>query len=316
MAKYLVTGGAGFIGSHLCAELAARGHDLVVLDDLSTGKAKNVSYQSQLILGDVTDAKTVAAASRGVDGIFHLAAIASVPRCNDEWLRSHTVNVGGTVAVLNAARTARPDNNPIPVLYASSAAIYGANTDLPLTEKAVAAPLAAYGADKYGSELHAAAGGRVHGVPSCGLRFFNVFGPGQDPASPYSGVITVFIRAILEGRDITIFGDGKQTRDFVYVGDVVRHLIAAFDVASPEAPVFNVCTGRAVTLLNLVEALAGAAERRVPVNFAPPRVGDIRDSLGDPTRAIEHLGVRAKVSLRAGLARILCAAETDVPVAA
>jgi UDP-glucose 4-epimerase len=303
MAKYLITGGAGFIGTHLNAHLASQGHQLVILDDLSSGSAVNGKRYGELIVGDVVDADTVVDAAKGVDAIFHLAAIASVPRCNSEWVRAHAVNAGGTVAVLDAAHRVS-EGKPIPVVYASSAAVYGTNAELPLKENAVAAPLGPYGVDKYAGELHAAAAGRIRDVPTCGLRFFNVFGPGQDPTSPYSGVITLFSRAILEGRPISVFGDGLQSRDFVYVSDVVRHLVAAVDAASTDGPVFNVCRGQAVNLLDLIESLVVATSTRVPIHFAAPRSGDIRASLGNPEAAIAKLGVTADVSLTEGLIRL------------
>ncbi|MDE2333857.1 MAG: NAD-dependent epimerase/dehydratase family protein [Rhodospirillales bacterium] len=300
MARYLVTGGAGFIGSHLVDALLASGQQVVVLDDFSTGKEANLPPGIALRRGDVADPATVRQAMAGTDGCFHLAAIASVARGNEDWPGTHRVNVGGTVAVLDAARAA----GGVPVVYASSAAIYGDTGEAVAHEALRPAPRTAYGADKLGSELHAAVGALVHGVPSIGLRFFNVYGPRQDPSSPYSGVISIFARRAAEGLGVTIHGDGEQTRDFVFVADVVAHLLAAMRRASNRtgADVFNVCTGRATSILQLA-TLLGAC----PVTHAAARAGDIRHSRGDPRRAAEALGVAATVELAAGLARLRAA---------
>lgn len=305
MAKYLVTGGCGFIGSHLVDALLSAGHSVRVLDDLSTGKRSNIPQQSvDMVIGDVSDPLAVTAAMQGMDGCFHLAAIASVARSNEDWTGTHRVNQTGTVAVLDAARTAH-DGSPIPVVYASSAAVYGDNTNLPLRESEPPKPLTAYGADKLGSELHAKVAGQVHGVSTCGFRFFNVYGPRQDPKSPYSGVISIFAGKMLAGEGLTIDGAGQQTRDFIYVADVVRHLIAGMVHASLDAPVFNVCTGRRVSILTLAETMADVLGVPLQVTHGPPRAGDIADSLGDPSAAAAALGVRAERSLEDGLRLLL-----------
>ncbi|MEQ8395821.1 NAD-dependent epimerase/dehydratase family protein [Thalassobaculum sp.] len=301
MGRYAVTGGCGFIGSHLVEAILDRGDDVVVLDDLSTGKRSNVPATAEVVVGDVTDPAAVGRAIAGADGVFHLAAIASVQRCTDAWRDSHSVNVTGTIAVLEAAR----DAGRIPVVYASSAAIYGDNTSTPLRETERPLPLTAYGVDKYGSELHAGVAGRIHGVPSFGFRFFNVFGPRQDPSSPYSGVISIFADRMVSGRDITINGDGGQTRDFVYVGDVVEHLLAGMASADTAAPVANVCTGRETSIVVLAETLRGLTDYKGTITHGPARAGDIRISVGDPTFASTRLGCRASVSLADGLAQLL-----------
>ena len=228
MAFWLVTGGCGFIGSHLVDALLARGDKVRVLDDLSTGRRSNLPGGVEVMVGDVADASAVARAMAGVDGCFHLAAVASVQRGNEDWLGTHRVNLTGTIAVFDAARTCNR-KGPVPVVYASSAAVYGDNPDMPLSESAATAPLSAYGADKLGCELHGRVAWQVHKVPSTGFRFFNVYGPRQDPKSPYSGVIAIFADKVAENREITVNGDGGQVRDFVYVADVVRHLVAAMD---------------------------------------------------------------------------------------
>ena len=303
MALYLVTGGAGFIGSHLVDALLAAGHAVRVLDDLSTGRMENLDPRAEFRLGDAVDPVAVGAAMAGVAGCFHLAAIASVARGNEEWRTTHLVNQTATVTVLDAARAA----GRVPVVYASSAAIYGNLGEAVAHEGLRPAPLTAYGADKLGSELHAAVGFGVHGVPSVGLRFFNIYGPRQDPHSPYSGVISIFAALAAADRTVTVHGDGMQERDFVYVADVVAHLMAAMARlgAHPEAAVLNVCTGRATSVLGLAETLARLNGRAPRIAHGPARAGDIRRSLGDPARAIATLGVQAGVTLEDGLRRTL-----------
>ncbi len=309
MATFLVTGGCGFIGSHLCAELAARGDRVRVLDDLSTGSEANLVPGAELLRGDVADPGTVRGAMAGVDGCFHLAAVASVERGIRDWLTTHRANLSGTVAVLEAARPrasggAGPAGG-VPVVYASSAAVYGDCAALPLDEDAPTRPLSAYGADKLGCELHARVAGHVHGIPTLGLRFFNVFGPRQDPRSPYSGVISIFCDRLSRGERVDVFGDGGQTRDFVFVADVVAALVAAMPAASPAAPVFNVCTGRPTSVLDLAAAVAELCGMRLDPRHGPARAGEIRHSVGSPTRACQRLGFGPPLGLREGLASVL-----------
>jgi UDP-glucose 4-epimerase len=244
---------------------------------------------------------------QGVAGCFHLAAIASVARGNEDWRGTHLVNQTGTVTVLDAARAA----GKVPVVYASSAAVYGNLGDAVAHEGLTPAPLTAYGADKLGSELHGAVAWQVHGVPTAGMRFFNVFGPRQDPHSPYSGVISIFAALAAADRPITVHGDGQQLRDFVYVGDVVAHLRAAMALlaTSPGRHVLNVCTGRATSVLELAQALGRLHGRAPRITHGPARAGDIRRSLGDPARAVATLGVRAGIVLEDGLARTLASVE-------
>jgi UDP-glucose 4-epimerase len=304
LSLYLVTGGAGFIGSHLCEALLAAGHRIRVLDDLSTGKRENLPAAAELFRGDVADAALVARAMDGVEGCFHLAAVASVERGNQDWLGTHRANLTGAVTIFDAARRARADG-PVPVVYASSAAVYGDNDAVPLAEGAATRPLSAYGADKLGCELHARVAGHVHGVPMVGLRFFNIFGPRQDPKSPYSGVISIFCDRLRAGQRVTIYGDGEQTRDFVYVGDVVTALLAAMAKRPAGSPVFNVCTGRATSVRDLAHVIADLCGTAAQIDFAAPRAGEILVSLGNPQGLAQGLGVTAKTSLRDGLAKTL-----------
>ena len=304
MSLFLITGGAGFIGSHLADALLCDGHDVRVVDDLSTGRRDNLDPRAELHAGDVADPALLRAAASGAAGIFHLAAIASVARSNEDWLGTHRTNLTGTVNVLDAARAL----GRIPVAYASSAAIYGDQGERPVSEDARPAPRTAYGADKLGGELHARVAAMVHQVPTAGFRFFNVYGPRQDPASPYSGVIGIFAARILAGRRVTIHGDGRQVRDFVYVADVVAHLLAGMDAMRREqargttrSDVLNVCTGRGTSILGLAETLGTVAGRLPEIEFGPARPGDIRASLGNPEAAVAALGLRARTTLADGL---------------
>ena len=308
MANYLVTGGCGFIGSHLVDALTSAGHSVRILDDLSTGSRGNVPEIDDIVIGDVADADIVSRAMAGMDGCFHLAAIASVQRSNEEWVLTHRINLTGSINVFDAARTAgenRPVPAPIPVVYASSAAVYGDNAAVPLTESAEKRPLTAYGADKLGCEQHARVAGNVHNVPTTGFRFFNIYGPRQDPKSPYSGVISIFADRMRSAATATIHGDGLQLRDFVYVGDCVRFVMAGMEKASTDARVFNVCTGTPCSLLDLVAALSDAGDRPLAVEHGPARIGNIRQSYGNASAAEAAFGMRADTALRNGLARTL-----------
>jgi len=297
MACFLVTGGAGFMGSHLVDALLEQGHLVRVLDDLSSGKRQNLPRQIEFLLGDVTDPRTVAGALEGVDACFHLAAIASVVLSNRDWLRTHEVNLAGTLNVFDQARRHRR----VPVVYASSAAVYGNCAAIPISEDAPVVPLSAYGADKAACELHARVAGAVHAIPTVGLRFFNLYGPRQDQQSPYSGVIALFAERLARAEPVEIFGDGKQIRDFTYIGDAVAALYRALSVVSTDAPVFNVCTGRGTTVRGLAEIMTWIYETDVAAVYRPARSGDIGISIGDSRRAAEKLGFRAETTLAEGL---------------
>jgi UDP-glucose 4-epimerase len=307
MACFLVTGGAGFMGLHLVDALLKQDHRVRVLDDLSSGNRQNLPRHVQFLHGDITDPVAVEQAFEGIDACFHLAAIASVVRSNSEWLRTHQVNLTGTINILDQARRLR-HRREIPIIYASSAAVFGDCASVPIGEDAPAAPLSVYGADKRACELHARVAGAVHGVPTVGLRFFNLYGPRQDARSPYSGVIALFADRLRHGEPIEIFGDGEQVRDFTYIGDAVAALGQALTAASTDAPVFNVCTGKGTTVRVLAETIAGLYRAELVAVHRPARSGDVRMSIGDPRRATEKLGFTAETALADGLTTTL-----DVP---
>ena len=304
MQRVLVTGGCGFIGSHLCDAIGAEGCHARILDDFSTGSRMQLSGQVELVEADVRDREVVRAAIAGVDGCFHLAAVASVSRCNEDWHHSHLANAAGTVAVLEAAAHAG-----IPVVYASSAAVYGNSPDTRSREASILRPLSPYGADKLSNECHARAGAHVHGLASVGLRFFNVYGPRQRAGDPYSGVISTFRDRLARGQPLVLHGDGEQSRDFVYVGDVVQAMLTAMEALRSGrltgASVFNVCTGRAVTIAELARTMMRVAGVTVPIEHAPARAGDIRHSLGAPDLAAAELGFTAQVGIEEGLRRLI-----------
>ena len=310
MPEYLVTGGCGFIGSHLCETLLRRGDQVRVLDDLSTGCLENVPPEAILMEGDIRDARVVSAAMAGCAGCFHLAAIASVERGRLEWLETHRINLFGTLQVFDVARQAGPGGCPLPV-YASSAAVYGDQVSRLISEALLPLPVSAYGADKLSCEHHARVAALVHGVPTTGLRFFNVYGPRQDPRSPYSGVISIFCDRIGRGLPVTVFGDGQQTRDFIYVGDLVKGLLTAMDRVTATPDVLNLCTGRSVSIGELAAGIARLVGRELRIVYRAPREGEIRHSVGDPARARAVLGFEAETSLAEGLQMTIAAGEHD-----
>ena len=307
MQRYLVTGGCGFIGSHLCDALRARGHAVRVLDNLSTGKREYLPPDTELLIGDIADPAVMAQAVRDIDGCFHLAAIASVELGVRDWLGTHRTNLTGAITVFDAIRT-MPGARRVPVVYASSAAVYG-DASPPVAETTLCQPLSAYGADKLGCELHARVAAHVHAIPTTGMRFFNVYGPRQDPASPYSGVISIFCERIPRGAAITIFGDGLQTRDFVHVGDVVASLQAAMarqaSMTTATAEVFNICTGTPISVHDVVETIARLSGTVARIDRKPPRSGEIRHSFGAPGLARAVLGCSAGTNFSDGLASVL-----------
>ena len=296
--RFLVTGGAGFIGRALCARLAEAGAALTVLDDLSTGCTEGLPRGTRLIRADIRDGAALQAGLEGASGVFHLAAVSSVVACQREPTATRGVNLGGLEALL--ARC-----GAVPVVYTSTAAVYGEQDVLPIPETAAPGPISPYAAQKLAGEqalIEAAArGGR--GV--C-LRLFNVYGPGQSLDAPYAGVVTRFLTAALAGAALRIDGGGTQVRDLIHIGDVTGGLMAAMDVARAGAAglslTLNICSGRAVTVRDLARAAMAAAGRDVPLRHGPRRDGDIARSLGDPALARDVLRFAARTPLEDGMA--------------
>ena len=296
----LVTGGAGFIGSHLVDGLLAGGFRVRVLDDLSTGAEANlagVRERIEFVRGDLLDEKTVERALEGVEVAFHQAAIPSVPRSIADPLRTNAVNVHGTLLLLEMARRTGVRR----VVYAASSSAYGDSETLPKVESMPPQPLSPYALQKYAGEVYCRLFTDLYGLETVALRYFNVFGPRQNPDSPYAAVVPLFIRSCLNGEPATIHGDGEQSRDFTYVGDAVRaNLLAA---RSPGAPgrVLNVAGGRRITLNELLRTLQEITGSRVPPVHAPARAGDVRHSEADIGLARRLLAYEPRVSLREGL---------------
>lgn len=305
-AHCLVTGGAGFIGSHLVDALKAAGARVRVLDNFSTGKWENLPAGVEIVEGDVRDRDAVERAMRGITHVFHLAAIASVAASIEDPLTTDEVNVRGTLHVLEAARAAKVRR----VVFASSAAVYGEPEVVPVHERMAARPASPYAVSKLAGEAYCCAAFTTYGVETVPLRYFNVYGPRQDPRSPYSGVISLFAAAVREGRAPTIFGDGHQTRDFVYVADVVHaNLLAATAPRELCGIPYNCGTGQQTSLRELLSVLEDLCGKRIEAQFAPPRAGDVRHSCADITAIRRALGFSPRVPLREGLRALLSSAD-------
>jgi UDP-glucose 4-epimerase len=301
--KVLITGGAGFIGSHLAEHLLAAGSSVRVLDNLSTGKRANLPVHPKLefVQGDIRDKRHVSESVHGVDAIVHLAAVASVQASVDDPTGTHATNFDGTLHLLEAARQEHIRR----FLYASSAAVYGDNTRLPLIEDEVLNPLSPYAADKLAGEYYLRFYHAKFGIETTAFRFFNIFGPRQDPSSPYSGVISIFVERVSRGEPVTLFGDGQQTRDFVYVGDLVKLLTQALTLKDMAGQVINVGRGKQCSLLDLLAALEQLTGKPVERRFAAARFGDIVHSCADVTRLVRLLGKAPQTDIVTGLGKIL-----------
>ena len=301
--RVLVTGGAGFIGSHLVEALLAEGHAVRVLDDLSTGRASNldaVRDRIEFIEAGAADFEACERATEGVAYVFHEAAIPSVPRSVAEPLQSHESGPTATLNVLEASRRAGVRR----VMFAASSSAYGETETLPKVETIVPDPLSPYAAGKLAGEHYVRVYARTMGLDGVSLRYFNVFGPRQDPSSPYSGVISLFLKAMSRGERPRIYGDGLQTRDFTYVEDVVRaNLLAMRREAPLGGRALNVGGGRRVSLLDLVAALNAILGTALEPEFLPARAGDVRDSLAGLDLVAEELGYRPAVDFAEGLRR-------------
>lgn len=303
--RYVVTGGAGFIGSHLVEHLVGLGHEVVVLDDFSTGRREHLAPwldRIELIEGSITDPATCARAFRGADYVLHQAALPSVPRSVRDPAASHAVNATGTLNVLMAARDAKVKR----VVYAASSSAYGNTAELPKREDMVARPLSPYAVAKLAGEHYCRAFYASFGVPTVSLRYFNVFGPRQDPTSQYAAVVPKFVTAALAGEAPTIYGDGEQTRDFTYVANVVQANLLACE--APPAALGEVCNigcGERISVNELwkrIRALVGAT---VEARYEPTRTGDVRDSLASLERARALLGYQPVVAVDDGLRAVV-----------
>jgi nucleoside-diphosphate-sugar epimerase len=301
MSTYLVTGGAGFIGSHLAEELVRRGQRVRVVDSLITGRRQNLAHVSGIsfLEGDLSDLTVARAAVKDVDYVLHQAAIPSVPRSVEDPITSNRANIDATLSLLVAARDARVKR----VVYAGSSSAYGNTPTLPKREDMPTNPLSPYALQKLVGEQYMQMFTALYGLETVTIRYFNVFGPRQDPSSPYSGVISVFARALLENRAPTIYGDGEQTRDFTYVANVVDGVLRAVKAAGASGSVINVATGTRISLNRLFEAMRQLTGSHVSVNYGPERHGDVKDSLADITRARTLLGYEPIVPFEEGLRR-------------
>jgi UDP-glucose 4-epimerase len=296
----LVTGGGGFIGGHLVERLCADGWNVRVLDDFSTGRDSNlagVAQRIELLRGDIRDAELLARALRGVEVVFHQAAMASVPRSVAEPVRTNSVNVDGTLGVLEASRHAGVRR----VVYAASSSAYGDTPELPKIETMPATPLSPYALQKYAGEVYCRLYTQLYGLETVALRYFNVYGPRQDPKSEYAAVIPKFITSCLRGEAPTIFGDGEQTRDFTMVYDAVQANLLAADAPRASGSVCNVAAGSRISLNALFAAIRAETGTSTTPHYAPAREGDVRDSLASLARARDLLGYAPRVELREGL---------------
>lgn len=304
MARYLVTGGAGFIGNHLVRRLVNDGHFVRAVDNLSTGKRANlegVIDRIEFIEGDITNPETCRSAVKGIDHVLHEAALPSVPRSIEDPVGADFHNVHGTVLLLTAAKDAGVKR----FVQACSSSAYG-NTDvLPKVETMLPSPLSPYAASKLAGELYGRVFHQSYGLEYVGLRYFNVFGPRQDPMSQYAAVIPKFITAYIEGKAPVVFGDGSQSRDFCYIDNVVEANLLACQ--SPTAPgqIFNIACGDQATLLETLDEVARHFGRTIPPQFEPERAGDVKHSLADIRLAQEHLGYRVRISFKEGLERTI-----------
>ena len=299
MAHYLVTGGAGFIGSHLCEELTRRGENVRVVDSLITGKRANLAHlpSVEFMEGDLADVAVATRAVSGIDYVLHQAAIPSVPRSVEDPITSNRANIDASLNLLVAARDAGVKR----VVYAGSSSAYGNSPTMPKVETMPTAPLSPYALQKLVAEQYCQMFTKLYGLETVTIRYFNVFGPRQDPSSPYSGVISLFVRALSEGRRPTIYGDGEQTRDFTYVANVVDGVLRACHAKGASGEVINVATNGRVSLNQLFHALRALIGGNIEPIYEGPRVGDVRDSQADIGKAQRLLGYSPFVTFDEGL---------------
>jgi nucleoside-diphosphate-sugar epimerase len=304
MKPYVVTGGAGFIGSALVRALLAAGHRVHVIDNLSTGSLDNLEEVANRITVseyDICDYNRVAPIIAGAPRVFHLAAVASVPKSIIDPVPSHDTNINGTFNVFRAAAEGKAGR----IIYAASSAAYGDSAVLPKVETMAPQPKSPYALQKLVGEYYGGVFSNCFDLETISLRFFNVFGPRQDPSSPYSGVLSIFMNCLLEGRAPTIFGDGEQSRDFIYVEDLVALLLKASDSQGLSGMVFNAGNGERITLNQTWELLQKMEGVRLPAKYAPARVGDVRDSQADITAAVRSLAYAPRFTFEQGLRQTL-----------
>jgi len=301
MAHYLVTGGAGFIGSHLCEELIRRGERVRVVDSLITGKRENLAHlpQVEFLQGDLADIDVARRAVQGIEYVLHQAAIPSVPRSVEDPVTSNRANIDASLSVLVAARDAGVRR----VVYAGSSSAYGNSETLPKVETMPTAPLSPYALQKLVAEQYCQMFTSLYGFETVTIRYFNVFGPRQDPSSPYSGVISLFISSVCEDRRPTIYGDGEQTRDFTYVANVVDGVLRACHAPGASGEIINVATGGRISLQQLFETVKRKVGSQLEPIYSEPRAGDVRDSQADIGKAERLLGYTPSVSFDDGLGR-------------
>ena len=313
MSHYLVTGGAGFIGSHLSEELVGRGHRVRAFDNLSTGKRKNLEHIPgvELLVGDLANLEDCRRAVRGVDYVLHMGAVASVPRSVIDPIASNTANIDGSLNILVAAR----DEKVRRLVYAGSSSAYGDLPTLPKHEDMPTKPQSPYALQKLVAEQYCQMFTQLYGLETVTIRYFNVFGPRQDPGSPYSGVISLFSTALLEGRRPTIFGDGGQTRDFTYVANVVDGVLRACEAPNVAGEVINVATGGRISLNQLLQTINEIVGTSIEPIYEDSRAGDVRDSQADISRAASLLGYAPLVTFEDGLRRTLEWCRTDAAAA-
>ena len=311
MAHYLVTGGAGFVGSHLVEELARRGERVRVVDSLITGKRQNIAHipNVEFLHGDLAEMEIARQAVDGVDYVLHQAAIPSVPRSVEDPITSNRANIDASLNLLVAARDAKIQR----VVYAGSSSAYGDTPTLPKVETMPTAPLSPYALQKLVVEQYCQMFTALYGLETVTTRYFNVFGPRQDPSSPYSGVISLFISALCDGRQPKIFGDGEHTRDFTYVANVVDGVLRACHAPNATGQVINVATGGRISLNHLFRTVRDLVGATIEPIYAPPRAGDVKDSQADISKARNLLGYAPIVSFEAGLDKTVAWYRASVP---
>lgn len=302
MAHVLVTGGMGFIGNHLTSRLLALGHKVIVIDKSIYKPIHCHINGAEIIEGDILSRELLYDCLQKVDVCFHLAALSSVLLCDKDWIYSHENNVLAFNGLLDELTKI---NKPIKLIYATSAAVYGTGKHLPFAENEHVVPCSTYGADKLSNELYANVMEVSHNIRSIGLRLFNVYGPGQLENNPYSGVITSFKKALLAGENIKIYGDGLQTRDFIYIDDVIHAFLLSMETPRSESGIFNICTGKSITVGDLANTMISLTKTKAELEYYPKRLGDLKYSTGNPELAKKRLHFNASIDIEEGLNQFL-----------